>query len=265
MGQGRGIIEQEERMKFKIGDRVRVIDEKLAQHYCPSDVRDGDEGVVANCSSLPPEIKISRLNHTYYIPERGLKLIAEEPQVPVVYKQVAVRDGKYWSSFVGVPNSAYSPGLVGLPALEYKVGEVTTSPTLDGIFCHRDRALALQRAKDRADVHTGLSALLECYPIGVRTGSGFCNYPAVYVLRELWREEEEPKEKWVDVTDECTVYLMKCGVDSPNGAYIEVDHRGVYVLGLGGKRCSVLATDPRYKVELLETRSVGGFKVFKRG
>ena len=112
-------------------------------------------------------------------------------QVPIVYKQVAVRDGKYWSCFVGAPGCHYSVSQ-DYNALEYTVGLVTISPDAAGIFCKATKEQAITDAKIRRDMWegAGLAAVLECYPIGRQSERiTSCNYPAVYIIREIWREK----------------------------------------------------------------------------
>lgn len=252
--------------QFQVGDKVRALEDNNFR-------KKGDIGVVIGHVRGDP--RVNWAGHNDWITDRNtIELIPPEPQIPVIYKQVAIRDGKYWSSFVGVKGHDYSAsrisGMEGdCPALEYPIGQIVTAPTERGIFCSKNKENALADAKTRLNVTKGLSALLACYPIGeeietVMFTGHWCNYPAVYVIHEIWREEEKPKEEWVDVTGECTTSLLAASCGGAVGSRVHLFYRNETVGNIGLGEPTI---EEGYKIEkgtenYIEKLTT--FKIFKR-
>lgn len=146
-----------------------------------------------------------------------------------VYKQVKVRDGKYYSCFCGKPPEGTGGGGTDNSELEYKVGQVTESlPSSPGIYCYTDKDTCIEAGQNHYDMWEGnKAAVLECYPIGEKAPDavpGRVNYPAVYVKSTVWKEPDKFKEpEWIDVTMECTFGVYEGG---KQGTLVEMSHNG---------------------------------------
>ena len=142
------------------------------------------------------------------------------------------------------------------PKLTYKEGEITYAPEgTKGIYVWESLGEARKHVRyyceERGRVH-------EATPLGKKGHDPIrdsTTYPAILLGKEVWLELA-PKEEWVDVTGECAVKL--------EGNHVEVWHKNVYVLALGGKY-SALTIDSQYKVEVnLLEGCCGKFKVFHK-
>jgi hypothetical protein len=177
-----------------------------------------------------------------------------------IYKVVKIRDGKYVSGIAGA--GAYAR----FPELEYKIGEVTKAPEGSaGVFCIKNYDCAVANALTDINLRQGLpTAVLEVYPCGERTYCTSLNFPAVYVAKELWRqqppkpkEQEEPKE--VDVTSECKAELW---TGSSGWTHIDIKHKGNFIAYLQNS-FTLKSCDFRYRIEVDEYHP-SRFKVYKK-
>ncbi len=178
------------------------------------------------------------------------------------YKAVRIEDGKYLSIFCGsdvqLNYCARSSEKPSGSQLEYKPGEITRSESLNGIYLFQDieslkQAYLVQEKYKRSSKQL---AILECIPIGrdVLVGSETeCHFPAVYVVKEVWREELKQSEPvWDDVTTECKIVVTpgSCGA----GYLFTLYHKEQWLWEIGldsvGKPfVRQYPENPKYKIE----------------
>ena len=184
-----------------------------------------------------------------------------DPEPVIAYKAVIERDGEYVSTFTGGDHD----GARKYGSLTYRVGEVTESTEGGGVFCF-DTLEATQRAypADRSASHIlrkeGRVVILKVEGIEDMSPDNLTHnryYKSVKALSVAW--EEERKEEWVDVTEDCTVRLGERGS-------VVVCHNGVAVLSFGERVYKEETNCGRhgYRVTFEGGDFQGHFKVEKR-
>ncbi len=189
-----------------------------------------------------------------------------DPEPVIAYKAVIERDGEYVSTFAGGDHD----GARKYGSLTYCVGEVTESTEGEGVFCF-DTLEATQRAypADRNDSHIlrkkGRVVILKVEGIDDMSPGNLNHnryYKSVKVLSVAW--EEEKKEEWVNVTEECKVRTY----NFPTlGSWFALEHDGNSVAHLGAET-KILARN-NYRITLDDfgkgnNNHAGHIKVEKR-
>ena len=184
-----------------------------------------------------------------------------DPEPVIAYKAVIEKDGGYVSTFAGSP-----PGQQ-FDELTYRMGQTTTSSRGTGIHCADTLEVAMRNyppadSDDRRegfDRKDGRVVILKVEGIGVKgEADSFAHresvvFPSVKVLSVAW--EEEKKEEWVDVTEECTVRLLGSG-------FVSIRHNDCKVAEVGHKLWG--KPNNGYRVTFTESDYAGFSKVEKR-
>lgn len=219
--------------EFKVGDKVRVKRgiEKPSGGW--GDVTKDSVGEVVNTNNRTNNLITVNFPEQIgwvTIPEH-LELVESAPEsaqsgIKPVYKLVCIQncgqaDERYVSTWM---KPEY--GGIGRPGkeVEYKLDCLAESPLTEhgeqcGLFCYESPDSLIQNSDNLKALSYSTKdslprAVLECYPVGEKTkktAHGSVNYPAVFVVEELWREPSArpvfPSTKvWKDVT-------MDCGID----------------------------------------------------
>ena len=238
---------------FKTGDRIRAIQMVGSRKI-------GDVGIVVgkSLSGDAPRVDWEGAWKGWITTAGTIELIKEEQTMEPIYKAVHLEeDGGYSSIFAGQEFGVNT----GYQTLAYRVGELTDAGFPQTVRCWDTQARAVAHAKgDRNVIICVPTAVLEVYPVGGSAqeddlGAGSLKVQAVYVVKEVWRQE--PIEEWVDVTGECIVEM--------EWGYVSVYHEEICVLTLGGG-FSALTIDDNYGVivEPPENPGCGSFTILHR-
>ena len=189
-----------------------------------------------------------------------------DPEPVIAYKAVIEKDGEWVSTFASAdqtPTKDY-PGGQRSQRLTYTIGCVTESTHGPGIYCYprlRDAKRMYPSGDGRPiERNVGRLAILEVEATGLGQITNLITvcYPSVKVLSVAW--EEEKKEEWVDVTDECVAEV--------NARRVSLMHNGICVALMGHQvntGCGTLAKDYRVTTIPSAHNTFSGFlKVEKR-
>ncbi|KKL76985.1 hypothetical protein LCGC14_2039400, partial [marine sediment metagenome] len=164
-----------------------------------------------------------------------------DPEPVIAYKAVIEVDGEWVSTWAGGPCAG------DLERLSYAVGRIVTATKGPGVACFTNLESARvafpspisKGGNGSIPRNHGRLGILEVQTIGVGAPSpnvfdaesrgAYC-YPSVKVLSVAW--EEEKKEEWVDVTEECTVRTYNFGA---LGSWFALEHDGNSVAHLGAE------------------------------
>ncbi len=177
---------------MKAGDKVMVIS-TFAARRVGALVEYGDKGTVDYTFDNKATVNMDAGN-CWSIPQRALELIEEEKtpmeQVKTIYKAVHIEERGGYSSIYAGHRGVY-------PMLPYKIGEVTRDEVRTGVRCWESKEQAIKHADGTLELTiTHPTAVLEVYPVGCApfpdrdiSRTGALTAKAIYVVREVWREE----------------------------------------------------------------------------